>query len=160
MSSDLNENVVESVLATLLIPLHGRQLVLPNVSVAEIIPYIEPETIEGCPNWFLGHIKWRDVSVPLISFELINGDPVGSSTKGRRIAVLNGLLDGQDMPFCGIVIAGVPRLMRIIPSEIAPDEASLLGPSELSTVLVSGEKATIPDIDYFQNKLREFLLSI
>jgi chemosensory pili system protein ChpC len=64
------------------------------------------------------------------------------------------------MPFCGIVIAGVPRLMRIIPSEIAPDEASLLGPSELSTVLVSGEKATIPDIDYFQNKLREFLLSM
>ncbi|MFT7128342.1 MAG: chemosensory pili system protein ChpC [Gammaproteobacteria bacterium] len=156
MSRDLKANV----LATLLIPLHGKQLVLPNVAVAEIIPFIEPEIIEGCPSWFLGHIKWRDVSVPLISFELINGDSVGSNTRSRRIAVLNGLLDGDDMPFCGIVIDGVPRLMRIIPSEIAPDDISTLGPSELSRVLVSGEKATIPDIDYFQNKLHKFLMSM
>lgn len=159
MSRDLKANVVENALATLLIPLHKRQLVLPNVSVAEIIPFIEPEIIDDCPSWFLGHIKWRDVSVPLISFELINGDPAGGNTK-RRIAVLNGLLDGQDMPFCGIVIDGVPRLMRIIPSEIAPDDVSTLGPAELARVLVSGEKATIPDIDYFQNKLHKFLLSI
>ncbi len=160
MSRDQNTNTADSVLATLLIPLHEKQLVLPNVSVAEIIPFMDPKEIENSPDWFLGHIMWRDVSVPLISFELINGDAAGSSSRTRRIAVLNGLLEGEEMPFCGIVIDGVPRLMRIIPSEIALEESTSLGPSELSNVLVSGEKASIPDIDYFQKKLHHFLTSI
>lgn len=61
------------VLTALLIPLADRQLLLPNTAVAELIAYRSPITSDGMPDWFLGQIAWRDLSLPLLSFELASG---------------------------------------------------------------------------------------
>ncbi len=153
MSGELQSTVAVNELATLLIPVNGKQLVLPNVTVAEIIPYSEPELQGDVPNWYLGTFSWRNIKVPLISFEAINEEPFVSQSEDRRIAVLNGLIDSQRLPFCGIVTEGVPRLMRVLPDEVATDDDMVAGPSELSRVLVSGERAVIPDVDFIQQEV-------
>ncbi len=157
MSGELQSTIAANELATLLIPMSGKQLVLPNVTVAEIIPYIEPQPDEDKPDWYLGAFNWRNIDVPLVSFEAINGGAAGSQGKDRRIAVLNGLVDNQRLPFCGIVTEGVPRLMRIMPDEVSTDEGATAGPSELSNVLVSGEKAAIPNVDFIQQEILNIL---
>ncbi len=157
MSGELQSAIAANELATLLIPMSGKQLVLPNVTVAEIIPYIEPQADEDKPDWFLGAFNWRNIDVPLISFEVINGESVDHQGNERRIAVLNGLVDNQRLPFCGIVTGGVPRLMRIMPDEVSADENATAGPSELSRVLVSGEKAAIPNVDFIQQEVLNVL---
>lgn len=141
-------------LATLLIPMNEKQLVLPNVTVAEVIPFVEPEPMDNTPSWFLGTFPWRNQQIPIVSFEALNGEPFLSQSSRRRIAVLNGLVDGQRLPFCAMVTEGMPRLMRVMPDEVAVDEdASELGLCEIGKVLVSGERAVIPNVDYLQQQI-------
>jgi len=153
MSAQIQATDAVNELATLLIPINGKQLVLPNVTVAEIIHFSEPVPEEDQPNWFLGYFNWRDTQIPLVAFESINDEPFVSQGNSRRIAVLNGIIDDPKLPFCGIVTEGVPRLMRVVADEVATDSDANLGPAELSRVLVSGEKATIPNVDYIQGEV-------
>ena len=156
MSAELQTATI-SELATLLIPVNNKQLVLPNVTVAEIIPFVEPESEDDVPNWFLGYVNWRTMRIPLISFEAINDEPFVGSSRNRRIAVINGVLHDNRLPFCGLVTQGVPRLMRVQPDEVAVDEEGITGPAESCRVLVSGERAAIPDVDYIQQQVVQLL---
>jgi chemosensory pili system protein ChpC len=157
MSGEIESAVTVSQLATLLIPVGGKQLVLPNVTVAEIIPYTEPTSLSDMPSWFLGTISWRNIDIPLVSFEAINEEPFVGQNQHRRIAVLNGLVDSERLPFCALVTEGVPRLMRVLSDEIANEDGAALGPAELTKVFVSGERAVIPDVDFIQEKVLQLL---
>lgn len=139
-------------IATLLIPVSGKHLVLPNVNVAEIIPYVPPATEEDVPTWYLGCFVWRNTRVPLISFEAINDEPFAARGSNRRIAILNSVIGDPTLPFCGIVTEGLPRLMRLLPEEIAEDPDNIAGPAELARVLVNGERASIPNVAHIQQQ--------
>ena len=84
-----NQNSANS-LTGLLVPLSDRTLLVPNVAVAELIPYRAPQVSAGMPAWFLGQVAWRDLRLPLLSFEAASdGQPqVGA---GARVVVLNAL---------------------------------------------------------------------
>jgi chemosensory pili system protein ChpC len=140
-------------IATLLIPVSGKHLVLPNVNVAEIIPFREPVAAEDVPNWYLGRLAWRATEVPLISFEAINDEPFAGRVRSRRIAILNNVTGDPTLPFCGIVTEGLPRLLRLLAEEIIEDPDFTPGPAELARVLVNGERASIPDVAYIQQQL-------
>lgn len=158
MSAQIQSVGASNDLATLLIPMNDKQLVLPNVTVAEVIPFVEPESVDNSPSWFLGTFPWRNQQIPIVSFEALNGEPFISQSSRRRIAVLNGLVDSQRLPFCAMITEGMPRLMRVMPDEVAVDEeASEPGPCEIGKVLVSGERAVIPNVDYLQQQLLSIL---
>ncbi len=148
------ERVIE--VASLLIPITGRHLILPNVSVAEVIPYRVPELLADKPAWLLGQVAWRNQSVPVMSFEAINDEPF-TEVEGRRIAILNDVTGDPELPFCGIITAGVPRLMRVIAEELVVDPDTPPGPMEQFRVLVAGERACIPDLALLQSSLRAVL---
>lgn len=154
----INQNPVQSQpevnqIATLLIPVSGKQLVLPNVNVAEIIPYREPAVAEDVPTWYLGRIEWRNTSVPVVSFEAINDEPFARPARNRRIAILNNVIGDPNLPFCGIVTEGLPRLLRLMADEIVTDSDSVAGPAETARVFVAGERAAIPDVAFIQRHL-------
>ncbi len=67
--------------------------------------------------------------------------------------MLNGLVDNQRLPFCAVITEGMPRLMRVMADEISTDEEASPGPCEMGRVLVSGERAVIPDVDYLQQQV-------
>jgi chemosensory pili system protein ChpC len=144
-------------IATLLIPVSGRQLVLPNVNIAEIIPYVAPVPVDDVPNWYLGSFTWRATQVPLVAFEAINDEPFTSPMGNRRIAILNNVIGDPTLPFCGIITEGLPRLMRLLPEEIAEDTEVAAGPAEIARVLVNGERASIPDVAYIQGQVLKLL---
>jgi chemosensory pili system protein ChpC len=146
-----NKDIEE--LATLLIPIENNNLILPNVSVAEIFDYTEPTVEEDVPTWYLGMLTWRKIRVPLISFEAINDQPFFSKNGGNKISIINGTVDSDRMPFWGIVTQGAPRLMRVSAQEIVEEKGASTGPAELMTVSVSGELASIPDISWIEQQL-------
>jgi chemosensory pili system protein ChpC len=139
-------------IATLLIPVSGKHLVLPNVNVAEIIPFVPPTEADDVPTWYLGSFSWRNIEVPLISFEAINDEPFAARGSNRRIAILNNVIGDTAVPFCGIVTEGLPRLMRLLPEEIADDPDHVTGPAEMARVLVNGERASIPNVAFIQQQ--------
>lgn len=157
VNSMLQTQSVVTQIATLLIPVGGRQLVLPNVSVAEIIPFTDPAPEDDVPTWYLGCFTWRNTRVPLVSFEAINDEPFASRSHNRRIAILNNVIGDTTLPFCGILTEGLPRLMRLLPDEISNDEEAIVGPAEIGRVLVNGERASIPNVAYIQQQVLKLL---
>ena len=99
-------------LTGLLVPLADRTLLLPNVAVAELIPYRAPQVSEGTPDWFLGQVAWRDLRLPLLSFEAASGAqaPVAS---GARVAVINALGGRPKVKFIALLVQGIPRSLKV-----------------------------------------------
>lgn len=152
---ELLSNPTITELATLLIPIDGKNLILPNVSVAEILDYHSPESQEEGPTWFLGNLKWRTLNVPLISFEAINDQPFFSQLETTKITIINGIIDNEALPFWGMLAQGSPRLMRVGAEEIIEDHSLSIGTAEIMAVNVNGEAARIPNIEWIEKQILE-----
>lgn len=131
---------------SLLIPLGGRTLIVPTVSVAEMAPYARVEPEADAPSWFLGYFLWRDQAVPLLSFEDINGEAKPEVQGQSRVAVFNNTGVSDDLPFIGVLTQGIPRLTRVVEEEISTIEDARKKPFELMHVSLAGEVAVIPDV--------------
>lgn len=155
--SNIEEEQIEE-LATFLVPLAQRSLLLPNVSVAEIIPHRLAQTIKDMPEWFKGFIDWRGLSVPLVSFDLLNEQLCPEANLRENIAVINTVSGAEDLPFFALLSQGSPRLLRIVQDDITTvDSDGALGPAELVFVSVHGKHASIPNIDFIEDQIRQYI---
>lgn len=139
-------------LTGLLMPLSDRTLLLPNVAVAELIPYRTPQVSDGMPDWFLGQIAWRDLRLPLLSFEAASdGQAVVNS--GSRVAVINALGGRPMVKFLAVLVQGIPRSIKVEAS-LARAEA-VLAPLELDAVQLGDAVLKIPDLIGLEQKLAD-----
>lgn len=139
-------------IASLLIPMMGRPLLLPNVAVAEIITWTDPEKPEESPPWYLGTVDWRGISLPVISLELMNDEETEDAGQGRRLAVINGVGE-YNKSFYAISVQGIPRLVRVFPEELGNEEEATEDKAFDMLVMVSGERAVIPDLTNVEREL-------
>lgn len=146
-----------SILSSLYLPVVGGSLVLPNVSVAEIVDYQTPEAIPDSPEWFLGNIKWRGVTLPVISYERLNDTPLPDNLNNTRIAVINTIgKDHQALPFFALVTQGIPRQTKIDQESIKEvEEADALGAADLMRVVIMGDEAIIPNVEYIESMIMQ-----
>lgn len=145
-------------IVTFLMPITGKYLFLPNVTVAEIIHLRAPKQPDDMPNWYLGDIEWRGQKVPMVSFEALNDEPFQTGSRRQNIAVLNGVSDSEKLPFLAVLTQGAPRLLRISAEDI--DEISdgrHSGPAELMIATANGEVASIPDMDLIERHIIDLL---
>ncbi len=141
-------------LTGLLLPLSDRTLLLPNVAVAELIAYRNPQVAAGLPQWYLGQVAWRDLRLPLLSFETASSgerQPVlGSSA---RVVVINALGGRPHVKFLALLVQGIPRSVRLDANLAAT--AAPLAALELAAVDIGGETARIPDLAGLEEKLAD-----
>jgi chemosensory pili system protein ChpC len=142
-------------IASLLIPLREQLLLLPNVSVAEIVPVSQVTSVADAPEWYLGNCIWREQQVPLISFEALTGGAKAGSSNRTRFAVLNCTGLSDDLPFIAIVAQGLPRLARVNEEEISERETDRK-PYEFMHVAWAGEEATIPDLSAIEQAFLDY----
>lgn len=142
----------------MVLQVQDKLLLLPSVSVAEIVNYSQPECPDDAPEWFLGYIIWRKLAVPLLSFELLNGQSASGLTDAPRIAVLNNTGVNEALPFVAIVIQGIPKLIRILPKDISEVDDLVLAPAELAAMkLTTGETVMVPDIRVLEQAVGQYL---
>lgn len=130
---------------TLIIPLQGCNLLLPNVAVAEVVPYVQPRGIDDAPEWLLGTISWRGLNIPLISYDRLQGLDVRGGLVQARIAVVNGIQPDSGLPFYALVTAGIPQLKRVNADTLQEVAADARG-GALCEVQVGDIPALIPDL--------------
>ncbi|MES2818835.1 MAG: chemotaxis protein CheW [Pseudomonadota bacterium] len=131
-------------LTGLLVPLADRTLLLPNVVVAELIPYRTPQVTAGMPVWFLGQVAWRDLRLPLLSFEAASsGEPLAANA-GARVAVINAAGGRPHVKFMALLVQGIPRSLKVGAELVRADAP--LAPLELQAVNLDGELLKIPDL--------------
>lgn len=145
--------------ASLLIPLQGQTILLPNVTVAEIIPAAPIQHVENAPLWYLGNFHWRELTVPLLSLEALNGEAAPSIHNRARFAVLNTTGLHSDLPFIAILTQGLPRLARVSEDEISAREDAENRRYDLMHVSWAGEYTLIPDITAIEQTFLDYLHS-
>jgi len=145
--------------ASLLIPLQNQSILLPNVTVAEIIPSSPIQAIENSPQWYLGNFQWRELTVPLLSLEVLNGESIPGIHSRARFAVLNTTGLHNDLPFIAILTQGLPRLARVSEDEISEREDAETRRYDLMHVSWAGEYTLIPNISAIEQTFLEYLQS-
>lgn len=141
----------QKIIACLYLPVHQQQLLLPNVSVAEVVSYQTPTESKGKPDYFLGYVSWRGINIPLISYELANQQNSLKAQASARIVVINTIGEHhEDLPFFAIVTQGIPRLVKVASDLIKPVKGRN-DKAELSTIKLDGEEAVIPDLSYLES---------
>jgi chemosensory pili system protein ChpC len=143
---------------SMLLPVHDKLLLLPGVSVAEIVNYSYPTRPDNAPAWFLGDIQWRQMAVPLLSFEMLNQQSTPNYSGVPRIAVLNNTGLDEKVPFIAIVLEGIPRLLRILPQDLTEVTDIELGAAEIAAMnTATGETVLLPDISVLEQAYSQYL---
>lgn len=148
------EDKVEEIYS-LILPTLTDSVVLPNVTVAEIVPFIDVNhAAEGQESWYLGELNWRGSHIPMVSLEIINGEEEHvSPTRRSRVAVVHSLNGDRDLPYLALLVQGIPRLAHIMRGEIHPLEGDF-GPGSKMKVRLASQQLVIPDLDYIETLVK------
>ena len=145
---------VQDSIRTLIIPMQGRNLLLPNVAVAEVVPYMRPRVVADAPEWLLGTISWRGLTIPLVSYDGLYGAGVQAGVGQARIAVLNTVHPDSGLKFYALVTAGIPQLKRVntdLLQEVSAEDAA----GVLSQVQIGEIQAVIPDLSALESMVAD-----
>ncbi len=141
------DNVTE--LFCTLLPLEGERLLLPRACVAEVAAWNVPVAVEGAPAWLLGRLGWNGTTVPVVSFEALQGREVPLATGRTRVALLRVLGSRLGGQWIGIVTQGFPQGLRVTRDSLRTAGGDLpagRGPV-LCRVLMMGESPLVPDLE-------------
>ena len=106
----------------------------------------------GLPDWYLGQISWRDLRLPLLSFESAAGGQMRIAA-GARVIVINALGGRPRVKFLALLVQGIPRSVKLGP-ELARADVPL-APLELDAVRVGDDVARIPDLMALEQMLAD-----
>ncbi|WP_119395891.1 chemotaxis protein CheW [Salinibius halmophilus] len=149
----LQKKTQEEALSTLLMPVAGRIVMVPNTTIAEIIPYQSPLLRdESGQAWRLGSIPWRGINIPLISYEKLQGRGLPSANINTRIAVFNRVNESFESGFWAMVIQGIPRQLKVNPESLQTlDRAVEAGDAQWADSEYGA--VVIPDLDWIEQQL-------
>jgi chemosensory pili system protein ChpC len=147
---------VQDKVRSLWVPLREMNLLLPNVAVAEIGSYRAPEAQADMPDWFLGMVRWREQSIPVISLEAVCGLNVPSNPVFSRLMIVNSVFPDSPIGHYAIVTAGLPGLIQF-GDETADEVIEYENDGLHCIVRIGHEEAMIPDLEYLQKILEQQL---
>lgn len=134
---------------SMLLPLTGVQLLIPNLCVAEIVSSAVLARREApSEDWILGDLDWRGTKVPLIAFEVACGRSV-LPIQGlvRHAAVLYSIARPDNLKYLAVLTQGLPRIARVQEDSIAVlPNAFESCPFVQAGVAVNNLQAVIPDL--------------
>ena len=141
-----------------LVPMLEDSLLLPNTVIAEIVPFMNvslDEGVEDNDEWKVGTVVWRNISIPVVALERLQGKKDLGDIKRSRIAICYTLNGNEEVPFVAIMVRGIPRLIPVDSdnSEFISDSSQSSDDGVKAWVKVDGKRALIPDLDLIESKL-------
>jgi len=147
------ENVNE--LPTFFVPLQKRNMLVPEATVAEIIPYEPLQRVPDSADWFLGFLAWRGLQVPVVSFEMLTEERASfslMSVSSASLVVIRAPRMTGDIEYIALVSQSLPWLVLIRPAELTESEEKV-ELTELMKVCYGEEVLSIPNLNYIESKI-------
>lgn len=150
---------VNATVKCVLLNINEDTLVLPNRSIAEIIPIRNMINVANKPGWMLGYLDWRGQSVPLVSLEMMGGVRMPSLASGNvKAAIIYTISDDRAFPFVAVLIQGAPEVFDLAPTDISEDtEAKIVNPVIEQKVLVKEQPASIVDLSKLEKAIKHIM---
>lgn len=142
------------ILPCVLIPVSERLLLLPNVSIAEIVDRPDNTAKKTGKTGVARFCDWRGLNLPMMSYESANNLPFNDSemeeTGRGRLLILNTISEQHaELPFLALLTQGIPRQAKIEASQLQPMDGDS-GPADAMLVDFEGEMTVIPDLEYLE----------
>ncbi|NOX49361.1 MAG: chemotaxis protein CheW [Gammaproteobacteria bacterium] len=155
--SNLAEAVANEVneLSCVLIPAEGEQLLLPNVCVAEIVPWRRIKEVSATPSWCMGFVGWRGQNIPVIHYRGFS-EQSESPGAARCLVVMNRARHSTGPAFYGIAAVSLPRMLQLVGEDLVNQEAEL-GIADALKVTLGTDHATIPNLSFIEDRVQELV---
>ena len=141
----------------LLVPLADDRLILPRVTVAEVMTWQQPEKTDGAPAWLLGTVQWNTRAVPVVSVEAMSGKASPAVGGRTRIAIIVGVAGHLTGGYFGVMTQGFPQLVRANADIVKPEPNHSYpdrGPV-ICRVRMLNESPLIPDLDHIERLISQ-----
>ena len=146
------KKVSDNSLPCFVLPMCAEAMIVPSVTVAEVIDYRPPEPLPGAPAWFMGVVDWRGIAIPVISFERFNHLTESRQGSQSRLAIMNVVSNQHYMRYFSVVIQGNPKPVKIMADTIEQQDDSMSDGIAMK-VLYAGQNAMIPDMDAIERSI-------
>ena len=153
VTDDANE------LSCVLIPTPGTQLLLPNVCIAEIVPWRRIKALKSGPDWCMGHVGWRGKNLPVVHYAGFDEQDMDQRHTARCLVVMNRARHSSGPAFYALASQGLPRMLQLAAEDIRNLDQPL-GTADAMRVEVGTEAAVIPNLAYIEDRLAELQKSL
>ncbi len=145
---------MEQTINTLLLPMRGFHVVLPQALVAEITQRPQVRAMSGAPQWMLGTFDWRANRVPLLRFESLCGRGRGEGRPSPRIAILYGLEGMEGLAFYAMELYAIPHPLILREDMLSDDAEAGAGDGVVARhIRIGGQPAVIPDAPGIEHRI-------
>lgn len=134
------------VIRCMLLPLTADFLLLPNVAVAEVIAYVDPDNIDQ-KEVLLGRIDWRGVKVPIISFERACQLTESENSSRDRVAIVYQPDGNTEKPYLGIKLTDIPRAFNATTESFMHDKTDVNSDFIKHQTTYNDKRVWIPDVE-------------
>ena len=139
----------------MLIPLKDHFLLLPNPTIAEVIPMPKIEPIASAPDYWLGHYQWRENTLPVVDIESLIENKTNAVDTANKLCILNGINSEADIEFYALPCFGAPQLIML--NETAIQQTHDADDSDFlyCQIKIGNKVAFIPHLDNIEANIKE-----
>lgn len=140
---------------SLLIPLSGQQMIVPQTGLAEVISREPATELEGgAAGWLRGTINWRGQQIPVISVEQLCGRDAPDVTKDSRYVVLYAVERIPGLNYYAVEVTGIPHPMRLHDGNLLKGGSGVPGCKAIAmNVLADGDEAVLLDNRFIEQEI-------
>jgi len=136
----------------------GDELLMPNASVAEIVPIRNIINVANKPAWMLGYLDWRGYSVPLVAFETMGGVRMPSLASGNvKAAVLFSISDDRDFPYLAILMQDAPSVVNVKEQDLVSNKEEITHPAIADKVMLPEGNYSVIDLEKLEAIIKQVM---
>ncbi|NQZ52679.1 MAG: chemotaxis protein CheW [Piscirickettsiaceae bacterium] len=139
----------------MLIPLQQHYLLLPNTTIAEVIPMPRLTLDDSKTHYWVGQYNWNSQQLPVIDLEsLVEGNP-SKSAEANKLCILHGINSDLGITAYALPCYGAPQLIHL-----NEDALKLVSDTEDSEFLhcqihIGNKVAYIPNLDTIETTISQ-----
>lgn len=139
----------------MLIPLQQHYLLLPNSTIAEVIPMPQVQTVDSKPSYFIGQCNWHSSQLPVIDLESLIENKASDTLDANKLCVLHGINADAGINVYALPCYGVPQLIYM--NELALKQAQNNNDSDFIhfQIQIGSKIAYIPNLDLVETTLSQ-----
>lgn len=141
-----------------ILKINGDELLMPNASVAEIIPIKNIINVANKPGWMLGYLDWRGNSVPLISFEAMGGVRMPSLATGNvKAAILFSIGEDSQFPYLSILMQDAAKTISVKEEDLLSNMEENNHPAVEEKVMLGDESYSVINLEKLESIVKEVM---
>lgn len=149
--------IVTDFIPCMLIPLEQHYLLLPNTTIAEVIPMPRYAPVDDKPKYWLGQYAWNGQTLTIIDLErLVEGEHDREALIANKLCIIHSINPDSSIQAYGLPCHGAPQLIHLNESALKLVEGEQAQSPYLHCQTHIGNKiAYIPDLDKIETLITE-----